>query len=282
MSNEAKGLLGKIKDFYNNNQRKANIIIIAVVALGVFSYGALQYTGSPGFCNSCHEMNPAFDSWKTSVHSEVTCYSCHMPPGVINYATHKVAAVKEIYLHFTVFNKPNPPKIHATQKKPVNDACGGCHSFNREMAFGGGLNVPHKLHIEQGLSCTTCHARVVHGTGDKDDKKARKPKMETCMKCHDGKKAPDKCGVCHTKMGTPDSHKQANWFQVHGQMTKTINCNECHNWRPDWCMDCHTKKPGSHAVRWRSNHGAAAKADRASCNACHTLNFCMRCHGVQP
>lgn len=279
MSGGLRELLDKIQNYYQNNQRKANILIIAVVALGLFSYGALQFTSKPGFCNRCHEMNPAFNSWQQSVHAEVTCYDCHMPPGIVSLVTHKAAAMKELYLHFTVFNKPNPPKIHATQKAPVNEACGRCHSFNREMAFGGGLNVPHKLHIKKGLMCTDCHGRVVHGEGDA---KSRKPKMETCMKCHNGKTAPDNCGVCHTKMATPESHKQANWFKVHGQMSKSINCNKCHSWRPDWCMNCHTKKPESHQVRWRSKHGPVAKADRKGCNACHKLEFCMKCHGIQP
>jgi len=271
-------MLDKLKNFYANNQRKANIAIIALVVMTVFSYGAIKFTSMPSFCASCHEMKPAFNNWKTSVHASVTCYDCHMPPGVINFITHKAGAMKELYLHFTVFNKPNAPKIHATDLEPINEAClSNCHSLKRQFSFSGHLNVPHELHIKQGLTCSSCHSRVVHGDPDQ-----RKPKMETCFTCHDGKKAPDKCGVCHTKMATPDNHKQANWLQVHGQMSKSINCGKCHSWRPDWCMECHKKKPESHMTRWRANHGAVANANRAGCNACHKLDFCMRCHGVQP
>ncbi|MBE0447713.1 MAG: NapC/NirT family cytochrome c [Actinobacteria bacterium] len=277
MSSTAKELLEKAKNYYQNNQKKANIVIIAIVALGLFGYGAIKFTSTPGFCYNCHEMHPAVDNWKESVHAEVTCYACHMEPGVVPLLVHKVKAYKEIIAHFTVFNKPNPPKIHAQEKEPVNESCGRCHSFNRTMGFGGGLNVPHKLHIDKKLKCTTCHGRVVHG-----DAKERSPKMELCMKCHNGETAPDACGVCHTKMGTPENHKQANWYQVHGQMSKTVNCNACHNWRPDWCMQCHKQKPKSHLVRWRANHGAPAKASRSGCNACHKLDFCMNCHGIQP
>ncbi|HZD59199.1 MAG TPA: NapC/NirT family cytochrome c [Anaerolineae bacterium] len=279
MSGGIRELLEKLQNYYQNNQKKANILIIAVVALGLFSYGALQFTSTPGFCVRCHEMKPAFNNWKQSVHAEITCYDCHMPPGVFNLLKHKVSAMKELYLHATVYNKPNAPKIHAKESKPVNEACGKCHTFNRTMAFGGGLNVPHKLHIEKGLMCTTCHSRVVHGEGDV---KSRKPKMETCMVCHDGKTAPNRCTVCHTKLAVPTNHKQANWLQVHGQMSKTMNCNKCHNWKPGWCMQCHNKKPQSHLTMWRTNHGARAKADRKGCNACHKPDFCMNCHGIQP
>lgn len=274
---KAKELLDKLKEYSQNNPKRVRLAVIAVIALALISYGSLEFTSRPGFCVNCHEMKPAYDNWKSSVHSEVTCYDCHMDPGIVNLLTHKVKAMKELYLHFTVFNKPNPPKIHAQELQPVNDACGKCHSFNRTMAFSGGLNVPHKLHIEKGLTCPTCHSKVVHGEPDE-----RKPKMEVCFTCHDGKTAPDKCGVCHTKMATPDSHKKSNWLSVHGQMAKTINCAKCHKWRPDWCMQCHQKKPVSHEVRWRANHGKHAKEDRKGCNACHKPDFCMGCHGIAP
>lgn len=157
----ARDLLDKIRNYYQNNQKKITVLIIAVIGLGIFSYGALEFTSKPSFCFNCHEMHPAWNNWKTSVHAEVDCYDCHMEPGIINLVSHKMKAMNELYLHFTVFNKPNPPKIHAKELKPINEACGKCHSFNREMAFGGGLNVPHKLHIEKGLQCPTCHSRVV-------------------------------------------------------------------------------------------------------------------------
>jgi len=274
---KARELQEKFQNYYQSNQKKVRIIAIAVIALGVFSYGAIEFTSRPGFCYSCHEMRPAWDNWKESVHAEVTCYDCHMPPGFINVLLHKPESIKELYLHFTVYNKPGAPPIKAHKREPVNEACSRCHSLNRTMAFGGGLHVPHQLHIDQGLSCPRCHARVVHG-----EEKDRKPRMEICLECHDGKKAPDKCGVCHTKMATPENHKQTNWLQVHGQTSKSMDCQKCHNWKPDWCMDCHTKKPKSHEVKWRSKHGAVAKDSRAGCNACHKLDFCMRCHGIQP
>lgn len=270
-------LLEKVRNFYQNNPKKVRLALIAIVAVGIFSYAALEFTSQPGFCYNCHEMHPAWNNWKNSVHAEVTCNSCHIKPGFVNLVLHKMSSYKEIIAHFTVQNKPNPPKIHASELEPENEACSQCHSMNRQFSFSGDLKVPHELHIKKGLTCPTCHSRVVHGDPDQ-----RKPKMEVCLTCHDGKKAPDKCGTCHTKKAVPETHKQANWFQVHGKMSKVINCGKCHNWRPDWCMQCHKKKPQSHLTMWRANHGARAKADRKGCNACHRPDFCMRCHGIQP
>ncbi|HEY3375391.1 MAG TPA: NapC/NirT family cytochrome c [Candidatus Aquicultor sp.] len=284
MSGGPRNILNKTKDisktvikYFRGNPRRLKLLGVAVVVVVLGSYGMLMATNSPLFCQSCHEMKPAYGNWKTSVHAEVGCVDCHIKPGFGNLLLHKMMSYKEIVAHLTVYNKPNAPKIHARDFEPVNDACGQCHSMNRTYSFSGDLKVPHKLHLDKGLTCPTCHSRVVHGNPDQ-----RKPKMETCLTCHDGKKAPDKCGACHTKKAVPASHKQGNWFKVHGQMTKTINCGQCHNWRPDWCMQCHKQKPKSHLVLWRSNHGANAKADRTGCNACHQETFCLRCHGVAP
>lgn len=278
MSSKPKALLNNIISYFQGNPKRVRLLGIAVVGLLVISWGGVTFSSQPGFCGgTCHEMKPAYDNWKTSVHAEVTCNACHIEPGTVNLLIHKVMSYKEIVAHVTTYSKEDAPPVVAKHLKPVNDACTQCHSANREYSFSGDLKVPHQLHIQKGLTCPQCHSRMVHGTEEQ-----RKPKMEVCLTCHDGKKAPDECGACHTKKAVPASHRQANWYQVHGQLSKTVNCQKCHNWRPDWCMDCHKKKPESHQVLWRSSHGDRATTDRAGCNACHKLDFCMRCHGIQP
>lgn len=187
-------LLDKIRTCYRNNREKARANIITLIVLGVFSYSALQATSTPRFCNRCHEMKPAVQSWQISIHSEVTCHKCHVPPGFANFFKHKARALRGVYVHFIAPDKSEPPRLEGAEKRSVNEKCGTCHSFNRTMAFSAGLNVPHKKHIEEGLICTTCHARLVHGMGGQ---KTRKPKMDTCMICHNGTRAPESCGVCH-------------------------------------------------------------------------------------
>jgi hypothetical protein len=223
-------------------------------------------------------MKPRYENWKTSDHAEVGCADCHTEPGLPAQALHKVVALKELYLHFTVQNQPNPPEIEANEeaKETVNHACLRCHSLDRNYTLPNNLIMPHKKHIEKGLVCSTCHLRLVHGEADN-----RGPKMELCLKCHNGKKAPDKCTTCH-KMTAPANHKQANWLDVHGKLSKTLDCGKCHNWRSYWCAQCHSKKPKSHQVKWRTNHKNRAKTDRGGCNACHQPSFCMKCHGVAP
>jgi len=46
-------------------------IAVALVGAGVFSVTAVELTGQPGFCNSCHIMHPYYDSWTQSSHADV-------------------------------------------------------------------------------------------------------------------------------------------------------------------------------------------------------------------
>lgn len=170
------------------------MIIIIMVAVGIFSYGALQFISTPGFCSNCHQIYPAYESWKRSIHAGITCKDCHNPPGM-------AGSIKRLYIQLTVFNNPkSQPKAYVENRDLVNKMCTECHSLNRIMAFSDGLYVPHKKHLKEGLMCTTCHSKVVHGKGGE---KTRKPEMETCMICHNGERAPEGCGVCHLTLPTP-------------------------------------------------------------------------------
>ena len=48
-------------------------ILVALAGIGVMAIAAVEVTGQPGFCNSCHVMHPYYDSWKQSAHSNVNC-----------------------------------------------------------------------------------------------------------------------------------------------------------------------------------------------------------------
>lgn len=46
------------------------VFIGIILAFPVFSltYYTMVRTSTPGFCASCHEIQPAFNAWKTSTH----------------------------------------------------------------------------------------------------------------------------------------------------------------------------------------------------------------------
>jgi hypothetical protein len=55
-------------------------VMAVMAAVGVFAMvctaGAGWYTSRPEFCNSCHIMEPYYESWQESSHSHVSCIKC--------------------------------------------------------------------------------------------------------------------------------------------------------------------------------------------------------------
>jgi hypothetical protein len=104
--------------------------------------------------------------------------------------------------------------------------------------------------------------------------------MSTCLNlCHDGVKATNKCVKCHTRKQTPASHAAKDWLQIHGSMAEKIDYGKCHSWTPDFCRDCHRKKPASHAGNWKKEHATHAKQRGNGCLVCHSVaTFCKKCH----
>lgn len=72
------------------------VFIGIILAFPVFSltYYTMVRTSTPGFCASCHEIQPAFNAWKTSTHVNnaqgfvADCMDCHLPApqDTINYS----------------------------------------------------------------------------------------------------------------------------------------------------------------------------------------------------
>lgn len=255
-----------IREFYKQRRRLINTVGIAVVLLVAFSWGAFAFTSSPQFCAMCHE--PAHATWDTSTHAEVSCVQCH-----------KVSVLRMTYAHFV----HTPTKVKITRAVPLDDACLECHSLKREYNPTGDLKVPHREHVTRVKTttrCVYCHTRTVHAKTAED----RRPQMELCMeKCHDGKKAPERCDLCHTKKAMPEDHLAADWLKAHGALATKQDCKKCHAWRPQWCSECHKKRPDSHAGLWRTFHrNSIVQAGRGGCRACHKDVFCVKCHGFVP
>ncbi len=266
-----KKIVDKIKESYKIIILTGVIFLFSVLIL----VGGIAYTTSPSFCKTCHVMKPYFDDWSTSTHAEIGCVTCHFKPGFWEMVVQRVATTKNIILYFVT------GKGQIGTSKPLNEICLQCHIAEKRVSTAGDLIIPHPLHVKlQGVLCIKCHTNLVHHR-PKGVKASLVP-METCYECHDGKKATNKCDACHTEKAYPASHKAADWFKVHGARSKTENCARCHAWRPDWCAQCHQKKPPSHVGRWRTNHKFKVSPDRKNCLACHQVAFCVRCHGIMP
>jgi hypothetical protein len=162
------------------------------------------------------------------------------------------------------------------------------------------LHFPHKVHHEKKVACQTCHGdmrEVALGT------RQNLPKMETCLKCHDGRTAPSRCATCHLaepsrrlqtafentrallmpSSGNPQGvGHTARFEKEHGTraMIDSATCSECHGTTD--CLRCHdalTKPPNVHPNDFMTLHPAAARTDTPRCDSCHRRQtFCAACH----
>ncbi|MRS13083.1 MAG: hypothetical protein EG823_08445 [Actinobacteria bacterium] len=248
-----------------------------LVALGILTLIVLPgYLASmPGFFGRYKALDGQYEPWAVSTHAEAGCQTCHVPPEPLPRIVYRVRMVGEFYLSL-VSRSTRTPGYFAS---PTNEACLECHSDLRSVSPKGDLQIPHRAHIGiLKMRCVECHNYLVHELSPEGK---HVPPMVECLECHDGRDAEDACTACHTAKAAPESHSAGDWQFTHAEAAKADGCEECHKWREDWCVDCHTDRPVSHAADWRAVHGDRVVEHR-NCEACHTGDFCIRCHGELP
>ncbi len=251
------------------------------VFLAFFIY-MLYYTTSPSFCNSCHIMNPYYDAWKTSKHSNVTCVACHYPPQTREALWVKFQAVNSVVQFFT---KKYSSKPYA-QIEDASCLRSNCHSTTflaKKLTFKKGILFDHKFHLGdlrrgKQLRCTSCHSQIVVGTHVEVTE-------STCFLCHfkhaEGQKGVLPLGNCTTCHEAPKRDIQFQGFTFNHKDfvgSRHVSCEKCHrdviqgegHAPKERCYDCHNQ-PAILAkyediTFIHENHVAKRKVE---CTRCH-------------
>jgi hypothetical protein len=280
--------------------------VLLAVGTPVVLFGggaAAVATSQPVFCTSCHEMDLHYATWRQSSHRDVPCEECHVMPGMVSMFKSKLAALRLVRRHAV-----GDVRATAIQGHVPDANCRRCHTSTDKLVTYHGLKITHQAHWNMGVSCTFCHDRVVHGpkwlyTGVTSEQKKRlavstaytfTPTMETCYKCHDGKKAPNTCTTCHVSLSErAPSAFDAAWVEAHTQEVKRSgerSCDRCHT--QDFCQNCH-RSADPHPRDWIARHPAEAREDASGCHSCHLapaehrpaqpqdMAFCQACHGLR-
>lgn len=125
-----------------------------------------------------------------------------------------------------------------------------------------GIIVPHAIHLDKGYNCLDCHAELVHGAAElKDEDGVIIPSMEICFQCHNDRRAPRDCTLCHQLalrmnlgiegIGVPDS---PNYMYPDSAV-----CGDCHlkeneyKMLPSVCVtECHEEGYDDTMHEWQS------------------------------
>ncbi len=157
------------------------LFIGIVVGFPLFSmtYYTMVRTSTPKFCASCHEIQWAYQTWKTSSHAfnskgiVVDCMDCHLPApqDTWNFFFAKTYhGIKDIWVHFTY---SNPIEEYDRQKMRnlayisiKNEQCLKCHRNILYLPYKRGAMLAHRtvLYPRKGYEkrCVDCHKNLVH------------------------------------------------------------------------------------------------------------------------
>jgi nitrate/TMAO reductase-like tetraheme cytochrome c subunit len=276
----------------------AVFFIVVFFSLGLIG---VETTSSSEFCSSCHEMKPQYYTLKASSHSEVECASCHVEPGVENYAKAKANGVVELY-------KKQTDTYLAPIKMPnliPDESCERCHNMNaRSVTPSGDIIIPHDKHKTEGIECVQCHSGTAHGevsdrkmtyksdyekwnqklgTHVMSDTKYIRPQMGTCMECHKVQKAPLECTACHESTMVPENHKTEKFKAGgHGKIEPSDleNCEKCHSYMSSVEYDLFKDDPVFQKYLKKEENSDTGNVTVQT--YAKTNTFCKDCHGERP
>ncbi len=278
--------------------KRAMIVVASIVgSCLVIAASTVTISRQPGFCVNCHEIRPAYDQWRTSAHSAITCLDCHAEPGLAGYIKVNTTGLVHLATHLV-------SDYRLPQEADVRDAsCLNCHprESRPEESLRTTLRVAHSKHDKQ--QCADCHERLVHVSSVAQVSTTPKNHaVRDCSVCHTPQNCPHgdatlACTSCHS--GNIPKHEPA---QARGVMPRE-NCQECHKKNkvgsPDYCPTCHVSPHGvsllcsrchTSQVTWTEhtfNHPVSlvGKHSGLDCDKCHGTKslaglkyVCANCH----
>jgi len=153
------------------------------IALGVLiafplfslSYYAMARTSTPQFCASCHEIQPAYNAWKTSTHVNnaqgfvADCMDCHLPApeDTFDFFYAKTAhGIKDVFMHFTQDEYNRDENREKAYDSMANSRCMKCHRNLLYIPDKRGAMLAHRsvVYARPGYEkrCVDCHRNLVH------------------------------------------------------------------------------------------------------------------------
>lgn len=160
-------------------------LLIGVVLIGVgvllgfpiFSttYYTMVRTSTPEFCASCHEIQLAVDTWRTSTHANnaqgfvADCMDCHLPApqDTVNFFYYKTAhGLKDVIAHLVMDEYDREAARQNAYDSFKNEQCLKCHRNLLHIPDKRGAMLAHRtvVYAKPGYEkkCVDCHFDLVH------------------------------------------------------------------------------------------------------------------------
>ncbi len=153
---------------------KLFVILIVIGISSLVFYSAVEYTSTPEYCASCHEMQPFYDSWSETSHGmkdkgvvKAVCVDCHLPhTGTLAYMLAKgKSGANDTWAHITGRKTDWIANLEDSEEYTYHTGCRKCHV---ELVAQGIPLKAYRAHNqyklgETSMTCVTCHDEAGHG-----------------------------------------------------------------------------------------------------------------------
>jgi len=156
-------------------------------------------------CNSCHEINPSYNTWAASAHREIKCNDCHGTALSNGWHSLKEKA-NMVFSHYGKDMAHDDIGLNETQRLETMDRCRNCHQTEYFLWNSSGhsasysdifLDEVHNNTEQLNFDCLRCHGMFYEGTINDlvtpislqgpwyltDENKIDQPTIP-CMTCH--------------------------------------------------------------------------------------------------
>jgi nitrate/TMAO reductase-like tetraheme cytochrome c subunit len=267
------------------------LLLAGVVALAVFvptTVVAVEYTARSEFCNTCHIMEPYYESWVNSSHANVPCIDCHYEPGALETVEGKFQGLSQLAKYATR-TEGTKPWAEVSDQSCMRSGCHSVRKLEGEIDFGR-IKFDHRHHLLESrrgrrLRCTSCHSQIVQG----DHVSVTD---SVCFMCHfmpvEGE-IPEGTSDCLSCHGPPEAPIEiaGRVFEHTEYIARGVDCQECHapavegdgEVRRERCHSCHGEI--GHIERFGETeflHEMHVTEHKVECFECHDEIY----HGLLP
>jgi nitrate/TMAO reductase-like tetraheme cytochrome c subunit len=160
-----------------------------IIAFPLFSltYYTMVRTTTPQFCATCHEIQFAYNTWKTSSHVNneqgfvADCMDCHLPAphDTFDFFYAKTFhGAKDVLVHFFQSEYDHEEQRQKAYASFRNDQCQKCHRNLLYIPNKRGAMLAHRdvVYARPGYEkkCVDCHRDLVHNAREIYDYKQYK------------------------------------------------------------------------------------------------------------
>ena len=228
----------------------------------------------PGYYRRYPALGQRMDHWATSTHSKISCAQCHIEPGAKGFLTFAAESIPAFYSQLL-----QGPTNTNLLKAPSRAACQKCHTSYRRVA-------PERRPAHPAPRARRDAQARMRRLPQGPRALAQPPRIQPAR---DGGRA-SRSVTTATRRATsastatparrrPPATRRRTGSRSTGAWPRPKTAATCHDWTPDYCAECHEKRPPSHVGNWKKDHGPLAKQRGDGCLVCHGgEKFCKECH----